>query len=418
MNSSTTLSAVGGRVARRGTPSSSIELTLPAMLALICGSLDSVSVNIVGQLFLSEIFILPAAVFLIASGRLRGRGRSSLFWGFMVAGWLTLLGYVLSDLYVGTAPSQYLRGWGRVFFLLSDCAAVMVFALEDRRNLWWLLLGKGLGGIAYSLYLGVPLEVWKTIYGYARSVTPALLALMAFIPRRLWLVILLGYGIFNIFLDYRSMGAAIIGVAVLGWATRRPPNRRFIVFAAGAVVAAAAIIGPLLATRSTDITHRLNSDIGRFAALEISLHAIWDSPFIGYGSWTRNEHLANEYRNRVEQERLNSGADIGFVPLRAGSGFQSHSQILQSWVEGGLLGAAFFIFFGIRLVRAIAWYALHKLGDRLTPLFLYTLIAQLWALFMSPFLGYERMSIAFAVGIVLAVDRERRSACGRSRANS
>ena len=147
------------------------------------------------------------------------------------------------------------------------------------------------------------------------------------------------------------------------------------------------------------------SNIGRSAAIIVSLRAIADSPLIGYGSWTINKKYANELQHEAQSQRNQAGN----TSSNAGSGFQSHSQILQSWVEGGILGASFFLFYGYKLLQTIFWGAVRRPMDVFTPSFMFVLIQGFWSLIASPFLGFERLQIALVVGVIVIMSHERRS---------
>jgi O-antigen ligase len=84
-----------------------------------------------------------------------------------------------------------------------------------------------------------------------------------------------------------------------------------------------------------------------------------------------------------------------------GSFFAPHSQILQAWFEGGILGAAFFIVLLWQLLTGLHVTIMSRTYDALSAVFAYVLLLQLWDLFMSPFGGDHRMEIAMAVVAVV-----------------
>jgi hypothetical protein len=315
----------------------------------------------------------------------------------MLAGLLTLAGYMASDLIAGTEQSRYLRGWGRIILLVSDCAALMILVALQRQNLWWFVLGMGVGGIVTLAIAGVPFDMWKL--GYGERVALIIFTLAALFPRRLAFVAIAGFGVLNIFLDYRSLGAATLIVAVVMWARLVRPQEAlrgftgyFKFFVVGAVIAMLLVMS-LLFTEEEYASRREISNVGRSAGIIVSLHAIAQSPIVGYGSWTVNEEFA-----RMFQQEVQAGTQGFDGPrLHTGKTFRSHSQMLQSWVEGGLLGAAFFLFYGYTLVKAFRWHALIRPVDRLSPMFVYLLVFGMWSWIASPFGGGTRIVIALAV---------------------
>ena len=386
-----------------------IRLNATAFLAFASGAVNHVSISLVGQFYLSELFVLLAAAIVVLRGGARSIAKSRLFWTLIIASWVTLLGYMLSDLYIGTAPAQYLRGWGRIAILIMDVASVMILSFQSRQNLWWFVLGMGLGGFAYSIIHGIPFTMWKGGDGYGRSAIVTLVALLAFAPRRTWPVALLLFGVLNMALDFRSNGGIIIAVAAFAWASMKTPGKRVASMILPGIVASIVLVAAVIYTQIGHQQHRLSSDIGRTSAIIVSIKAIAQSPFIGYGSWTVNQELADELRKEIQTKQRETKEDVDFGFMGAGAGFQSHSQLIQSWIEGGVLGAAFFLLYGYRLVIFLSWCVLQRPADRLTPLFLYVLVNALWALVMSPFLGFVRIEIAVAAGVMLVLELERRA---------
>ena len=158
---------------------------------------------------------------------------------------------------------------------------------------------------------------------------------------------------------------------------------------------------------STVVTPINGPFIGRISGIIVSLRAIVQSPLVGYGSWTVNKELANELCEEITERGAKTKGDIGFSRLGSGSGFQSHSQIIQSRVEGGLLGAVFFLLYGYRLLQSMIWCTLKRPLDVFSPIFVYTVVMGIWDYFMSPFLGFGRMQIALTVGVLVILMVEK-----------
>jgi O-antigen ligase len=96
--------------------------------------------------------------------------------------------------------------------------------------------------------------------------------------------------------------------------------------------------------------------------------------------------------------------------VRKAESILPHSQLLQAWVEGGFLGALFFLIYGRQLLLALLWLGLRHVPGRLTPLYLLFVVSGLWNLAASPFLGAHRINIACAVAAVALLARERKLA--------
>lgn len=373
-----------------------------AILSLLCGSSGAVSLELVGNLYLAELLLLPLMLFALLAKGGGGIARLGIFWVLLISGGISLVGYIISDLVVGSESSQYLRGWGRVILLIGNCMALMVLVAHGVRNLWCFVLGWGLGGVITLIGSGVPLSVWKI--GYAEPVGMIVVAVCAMMPRSLASLGMLVFGVGNLLLDYRNMGAASVVVAALLWvgssdvrgqARLAPRYLKPAIMAGVALV----VVSAVLSTTDEDFSERRSvSNIGRTAGIVVSLRAIADSPLIGYGSWTQNEEYARLLRKEFS-ERLGAGNAIN---MSHGSTFRAHSQILQSWIEGGILGAAFFISFGFALVRALYRLVINASGGKYFAMLSYFMILGAWNLLASPFGGDQRILVAVVAACMAA----------------
>jgi hypothetical protein len=390
-----------------GNEQSQISVTLIGLLAFACGATNNILFNVIGEIYAAELILVLIALILLLTRGSGGVLNARIFWGFLLMGLVTLIGYMISDLIVGTEQLQYLRGWGRVVLLISDFVALMILTVQNKQNLWWFTFGIGMGGVVFLAVSGVPIHVWKL--GYAEPISLVVIALSVLFPRWLALVMIIGFGILDIFLDYRSLGALSLVVAAVMWARFARPQdavrsfaqySRFVIVG---VIGSVVLVVSLLFTMGQHAERRESSNIGREARIIVSLHAIAQSPIIGYGSWTVNEEFARMLRQEIQEE-----TDVSARKYQAaGKIFRSHSQLLQSWIEGGILGAAFFLFYGYTLIKTLRWCALIRPMDKYTPVFVYLLVVGLWNLVASPFGSSTRIWIALAVAVVAAVSLER-----------
>jgi O-antigen ligase len=146
------------------------------------------------------------------------------------------------------------------------------------------------------------------------------------------------------------------------------------------------------------------SNAWRTASLITAASAIADSPWMGNGSQANSFELQSRYDSIF--------ADRSGVRYRGQqtdtSTFSPHSQILQAWFEAGILGAAFFLYLGWKLIRAAHWCIFRRSLDALSVLFAFCLLRAIWHLAFSPFAGLARLDVALAAVIVVVMDLERR----------
>lgn len=387
----------------------SLQATFVAILVLVCGALAPLKLNLVGEIYVAELLLPLLALALRFSPGGNRALREPLFAALLLASFVTLSGYVLSDLIRGTRPDQYLRGWGRVGLVVSDFIALAIIFAQDRRHLWWYALGAGLGSILFlRLVSHAPLALWK--FGYADPVLTASAALGVFLPLRAasaWIALL---GVFSMWTDFRSFAGMCLVIAGYLWMRAARPLRPMagsgsafkLVLAAGAVLAL--VLVTLSLTGGSGTGRRTESDAGRRAAFETGVEAVKRSPLIGYGSWAESRELAAVYLNRVNELR---GAKAG-TAVHNSTVFNPHSQILHAWFEGGLLGTALLVTMLWQVFRNGGWLVMRRPVDALTPLLLYFVISMLWNLFMSPFTAPHRLGIAIGAAILVMTSIERR----------
>jgi hypothetical protein len=398
--------AAARRVGRRAAP---FPLGL-ALAALACGGLSGVRVEVLGELYLGELLLLPVGALALTAWRGRRVLGDPVFFGVLAAGLLTLAGYVLSDIVAGTAAKDYLRGWARVLFTLTNVACLAGLFATDKRLVAAFAFGLGAARIAESAAAGLDLFVhWK--FGYAPGVSLVLLPLAALLPAMAGGAALVAYGALSALLDFRTLAGvtAVIGAVLLARGARPAQALRLRRGLVGAVLAGAVGMGSLLAALgSTDEAYgarRDSSNAGRRLDLTVGLPAVLESPWIGRGSWAFSKELGTQARAALAAELKDelSRRQIGNVAV-----YFPHSQLIQCWFEGGILGLSFFLVYLAVAAQALREVALRRPLDGATPLLLYFLLMGIWSLFMSPWGGTERFTIAAALASVFLVRAEVR----------
>lgn len=402
---------MSGRAATIRTPADFIGARIPIALAfacLLCGALMSVKVTVVGEVFVGEALLLVTAFVTLF---LRGVGRCLppwFLWTFAGLGMLMLMGYLASDLVAVTASSQYLRGWARTVLFGADVLSILIVVSHGERTLRWLVVGLVVGQLAKLIVVATPMTMitWKTGYGFPIGLLAALLA--GYLPPLLAALLLGGIGVTSIQLDFRSLGGILLLAAAFittraeaSWHRLSPLMRGSAAMIASLVTLGA--IGATLTQSEADYhLRRLESNAGRFSGMLIAAEAIADSPLLGYGSWAENKQYA-----RMVRQEFNSATKGTEVSCQFGDSILPHSQLLQVWVEGGILAAAFFLVLGANLLRALLWLILHHRLRPMSALYSILAINGLWDLMFSPFLGSHRISVAYTLAALALLAAER-----------
>lgn len=382
-----------------------LKITGIAMATFVCGVASARAVNLVGEFYLGELLLIQLALFVMLFGRDRSLLDVSAFGVFVQTAVLMLAGYIISDLYRDTHPGQFLRGWARVILLTLDFIALAILIARDRRALWWFVLGMGVGGIGQLVVRGVPVMSapgWK--FGYATPIVYLLACASYFLPIKLMCLAFAGVGVWNIFMDFRIMGAICLLIAAILWVRANNPDGlngiQILKLISACMIAAAVVGAALYVTHEEFAKRREGSNVGREAGLLVAVRGVMESPIIGYGSWPTDPRLVSLFQEEVAEEGLAYG-DSARVQV-----FTAHSQGLQAWIEGGVLAALFFIYYGLRLASTGAYVSLTRRPDGYLPIFLVFLIYDSWHLFMSPFSGPTRLPIAVGVAIICMVGLE------------
>lgn len=383
------------------------KITFVSICCFLSGTVYTYVINVIGEVYAPELLLIPVAVAVLIFGRTQRVLSRRFFLALLVSSVIMLLGYIVSDLYRESDPAQYLRGWGRIGLLISDITVFAILSANNKRNIWWYVSGISIGSITSLLVKGAPLSSnWKFGYGDPIIFLTACFAII--LPMRFISLALLAVGLLSVGLDSRIQGALCILTSVFLWTRSGRPQQalmrlwQFWKIILVGVIAFSALAGVYISTQQEYVVHRQQSNIGRMTMLRIGLVAIAESPIIGYGSWSEDPKFAQ--MTAVELAKTEGKSQL---VVTQSDKFGPHSQILQAWVEGGILAIAFFFIFGYQSFQTLKYVALQRPVDPYTPIFVYVLSMGLWDLLMSPFAGYHRLTIALSIAIISAIVVER-----------
>ena len=378
-----------------------------------------VSFNIGGQFFAGELIalaLLPLLLFdrfyfhrqVIKSQQWLWRFTTVLLLGLL----LTSIGYVLSDYYRNNPPSDYLRGWARLFFLFVDILTFALIISMRLANLWIIVCGYCSFGLLFLLLQGISLSDWK--FGYSVPITlgcVTVLCVFSQLTVHLRGIFLIGLGLLNIYMDYRSLGSFCVVVAMIGWINHwsQRGSARIIQSTVLGVIALSLIGVVYYASQGSFDQRRQASNSIRLSSAMVAFSAVLESPLIGYGSWGRDTRFAKLYADvqfRMNKSQENPLYDSDLISKAS---IPAHSQILEAWIEGGILGLSFFLVYFFILIRGIWALANSREPFQLSPLLCFLMIWGLWALFMSPFKGLTRYDIAMScIAAITAIRLSRK----------
>jgi hypothetical protein len=393
-------------------------------LALVVPLLLAVQFSVGGQLFLPEVVLLLALPFLLDGARRRGVSRIS--HRAVALGALWLFGLVFTDIYRGTLSHDYLRGWSNIAFLLSNFAALSV--LLDGRWRRVMLFGAGLAGgevLQYYFNPGIYAAAypWKFGYGGALTLAGVLLASRPAVYRRPAVAagILIALGVINLQMGFRSLaGVCFLSAFMVMLAARsahgvgqeRRALRTFLTLTASVLVGVIVVsaygyaaghgfLGGRAQQKYSAQQGNLGVVVGGRPEIIAEALAIRDSPIIGHGSWAKGPR----YTAALQDALFQAG-----YPARHGALsselIPTHSYLFGAWVDGGILGAVFWLWALALAGSILPW--LHKLADGRVPLVAFLGFTFLWAVLFSPFGAEARLTAAFSLVVFLMARRDIR----------
>lgn len=380
-------------------------IKLAAIIA--AGALTPFTVGLVGALPVGE-FILAGALGWMGLHVVLNHAApgtlvtSRLLWTFMACQAVALLGYVLADIYWGSSGDDMARGWARMIFLGIDVLAfAYLFDLPGRHPLVGFVcfeVGYALGGAAATLSGNVLFDdYWKFGWGLPVTITVLLLA-----PRLgFWFCQLacLALTAVHVAFEFRSMAAICAAAPALMIFQRCTPRTRVIALGAGLALV---VLGAsyLSNRRSEDTARSARSDVERSAMVQAAWEGFMRSPWLGNGSWFSKSNVMQEFYAIRYDNSIRQGVG-SYEKDEADSTVAIHSQILTSLAEGGVLGGAFFAFYGAMLLWTLGSVILTHAWTVWSNLCAFFLLLKISDLATSPFSGAHRVLIAAAVGLIL-----------------
>ena len=392
-----------------------------SLVLFLGGLLAQTKVDIGGELFLVQLFLLGLLPFTIATGGLFTVLRKRDVGVFLLLNMLMIFAYIISDLIHGSDVIPTLKGLVKPVLLLVDWLTLTAATRLQPKRMGWFLSGTAVGTIVVNLFFSPHLvffEQWKLGLGGAVA-TLAMLS-NAILPFLFFVGATVIHAIFSFTQDSRSLGAFVLLSGVLTVFVRMLKGRanflsRNFALIIG-VTLSVAIVGVLLQQGSEiDSDRRTQSNIARTVGIISGLYAIAESPFLGYGSSPTQPKLSrilNDVYNEQLRKHHMGGVNIGKAA------FNPHSKILQVWVEAGIVAAPFFLFLALRIGQSFLLAVNRRPYDWFSPVYIFIFMGAFWSLFMSPFGAGNVLSTATPVVLCLMIRDGAKMASGQSQHHS
>ena len=387
----------------------------------LVGASVAVDVPVVGRLMGPDILCsLGLLVLLVLRGKRQFTREAKVF---LVMAGIWLAGAVITDLIRETPAENFVRGW---FKIISFAITFVYLYLTTKGKLFrimYFIVGLSLGVLL--AYVLVPDEYlhsapWKFGYGPAITIVVMICISTPFFTQvfGLWgqIAVATLMAVVNLMGESRAVFGILLATGLIAGAGRvfkialrgRPvPKPVFALCLLGGIVlyqgvvmlygaaATNGLLGPE-ALEKYEMQTRGDTGLllgGRAESL-VSTQAIADSPIIGHGSWASDYTYVNLYLALLERRGLQIAGD----PY-ADSLIPSHSFLLGSWVEAGILGGVFWIY--VFAVCGRSLFSLLHIPSWSRPFVAFTVLSLMWDVLFSPFGAHERFSVAAEFCVVL-----------------
>lgn len=384
--------------------------------------------HLVGDLFGTDVILLTAfPILLVNRGRLL---RSSEPIWFLVLGLLWLVAQIFTDLVVGSTSRECMRGWSMIAFTIIEFSTLYMLLWRSPKRIALFAVG-WLVGSGLMLLLGpyehlaggnwlsaTEADPWKFGVGTPVTIVAALVIGYYFRgSRRNAGLALLVLAMFSIVMASRSLGGSTMLAAILmfvrprragSWAKLHHSLGLSLVLLIGTVTTMqlygyAALHGML--GNGARYEYELQSS-GRYGVLVgartesfVALQAIADSPWIGHGSWAKDaRYVVEMYLLRLRAGYLNG---VNVKPLTDDdlAEIPSHSIILGSWVDAGILAVPFWAWIMILAFRAL--FKVSRSTGPLAAMVAVTVMLLVWDILFSPFGAERRFLTSYMIIVVM-----------------
>lgn len=391
-------------------------------LVFLIPALQFVQIKLVGVLSGSDLTLLLLFLALSVQGKLRIT--VPLAKKLLIFCSLWLLSQIVTDFVRHTAFGDFARGWSNIGFTLVNFSVIFTLVYGRPRRI--VLYGWGLVVGSLLTYFINPSDYaikypWKFGFSFPVSLAVLLIASRKDV-RGNWPVLLtVAVGMLNVFLGSRSAGAICIASGVYLQVIRFLRRRgivnyhltlgKLVVIVIMTLIAGTGIYVTYIYAASTGVLgeealqkYELQSSgkygilLGGRSELLAAAPAIIDSPILGHGSWAKNPAYILAERQALAVMGYQDTAALAPEELEEGI-IPTHSYVLGAWVDGGILGAIFWVWvWGLIAKMLLRSYPGSVLIPPAVPWFAFQL---LWNIPFSPYGGGERIVTPFYLVVLI-----------------
>lgn len=382
----------------------------------------------VGVLFMHDILTFPVLAFLLMRPERAALLRPLRICMILIGVWFASA--ILTDFLRSVPFGDLARGWSRIVLLGGNIMMIWLLSKGRLQKLTIYVVGMGLSLILNPFINPTELsgtDPWKFGVGYGVALIVAGMMNFPEIRRRLPTVAgaigLAAVAGMSLILNARS-AFAITGLAAVyalfaGYIARHPrlagrinPAIFLLMILSGVLASNLLLLGygELAAQGTLGVAARekyyMQSGGGGVGLLLggrpeslVSIQAILDSPVLGHGSWAKDPYYTHLFQARLRAAGLLVPDDYRDIGKMTEFLIPTHSHLLGSWVEAGLLSVPFWSW-----TIFLAFFALYSaIRVHWQPNVLVALISlsMLWDVLFSPFASDARILKAIEICVLV-----------------
>ncbi len=369
--------------------------------------------NYIGQVLISDIMVILALPVTIVWGRHVGVSWSRESKWVLGLGLIWLLSQMLTD-WVRRSPfDDYAREWAKITLTLVYFIVLYIICYKNRKRLTIAALGIACGDIlGYILEPNVFASGYPWKFGVALGVT-ILAVLLACSLAKCWrsflwfqVGIMITIGLINLYFGYRSMGGVCLVSAILLSSRKKMFNAWMRILVIGIAIGVIYFLYMHFVNmgyfgRAEKVEYDAQASgkygvlLGGRSAVLAAIQAITASPVIGHGSWAHNYKYVlsmNATLSALGYQKQGGNIQSALIP--------AHSYLLGAWVHAGIMGAIFWAYVLVCVMRALGRPI--TISEPLRPLVYFVAVYLIWNIFFSPYGANTRLLAVFSMVLILS----------------
>jgi hypothetical protein len=398
------------------------RFTTTDYIVFLIASVQFIHIDLVGVLNGTDILLMVAFLYLGIKGELRIK--SPLARKLLFLGLLWLGSQCITDIVRHSTFADYARGWSNIGLTLVNFSVLCTLLYGKQRRL--VIYGWGMVAAGLLRFFINPADVqvgypWKFGLSFPVSMAVALWVSRKECKGNTPSASLLIFGILTVLSGARSAGGICLVAAIylimnryLRRKTAGGAKLKGSIIVAFAVLFAVSTIAIFWFYQYAVLKGYMGEEarqkyqvqssgkygilLGGRTELLATVPAIIDSPILGHGSWARDPGYVIAMREALLFLGYKGALEMSPDELTDGL-IPTHSFLLGAWVYAGLLGAVFWGWVWLMIVRSLL--RIYPPEANLLPLMVFLGSVLIWDILFSPFGAERRAQVSYYLVMIM-----------------